>query len=141
MAILNKFEERKLVAAIGAAERLTSGEIRIHFEKHTDKDTYERALEVFAQLEMHQTELRNGVLFYLAYEDHKFTILGDEGIHAKVGNDFWNTIKEDMQTAFRQGKFFEGLESGVLEAGRALQEFFPRMDDDVNELSDEISKS
>ncbi len=141
MALLSKQEEKKLVAAIGAAERLTSGEIRIHLEKHTDKDTFERALEVFQELEMHQTEQRNGVLFYLAYEDHRFTILGDEGIHAKVGADFWNEIKEEIQTRFRSGKFFEGLEYGVLAAGHALQEHFPYQRGDVNELSDEISKS
>ena len=84
------------MAAIQEAEKNTSGEIRVHIEAHTDEDHYEHALKVFAELKMHKTELRNGVLFYVAVNDHKFVILGDQGINDKV-TDFMNV---DFPPAF-----------------------------------------
>lgn len=138
---LTQEEEAAIVEAIQTAEKKTSGEIRVHIEAHTDDDHYEHAQEVFAQLKMHETELRNGVLFYLAVNDHKFVIFGDKGINEVVADDFWNDIKDEMQAHFRQGNFKQGLVDGILKAGKALQMHFPYQDDDENELSNEISKS
>jgi uncharacterized membrane protein len=78
------------------------------------------------------------VLFYLAMQDHKFAILGDGGINAKVPKDFWDHIKESMVTHFKEGMFAEGIEKGIAMAGKALAEHFPYQDGDVNELSDDI---
>lgn len=138
---LSKEDEAAIVEAIQRAENKTSGEIRVHIEAHTDEDHYEHAKKVFAELNMHQTEQRNGVLFYLAVNDHKFVILGDEGINKLVPHDFWDETKNMMQAQFRKGNFREGLVEGILKAGKELKEHFPYQDDDTNELSNEISKS
>ena len=134
-------EENAIVAAIGAAERNTSGEIRVHIEAtRKGKETLDRAIEVFQELEMHQTEARNGVLFYLAYEDHAFSIFGDQGINEKVPPGFWDVTRDLMEKAFRRSAFSEGLIEGIGEAGRALKVYFPYQSNDQNELDDSISK-
>lgn len=134
-------EENKLqiTNAIRVAETNTSGEIRVHIENHCKGDVLDRAAYVFEKLEMHKTELRNGVLFYLAVKDHKFAILGDGGINAKVEDDFWNCTKDIVIEKLKEGLFAEGLADGIIRAGERLKEHFPYQDDDVNELSDEIS--
>ena len=135
-------EEQQVVEAIKKAELHTSGEIRVHIEEHNDKDAYDRAVKVFTALKMHKTAERNGVLFYLATEDHQFAILGDKGINEKVPNNFWDDIRNEMQDHFKHGDFVTGLSQGILTSGKALSEFFPYQgDDDVNELSDDISTS
>ncbi len=88
---------------------------------------------------MHKTELRNGVLFYLAVKDQKFAILGDAGINVKVPDNFWDDIKEHMLLNFKDSKYAKGLEEGIKMAGEQLKKHFPFQSDDVNELSDEIS--
>lgn len=133
--------EKRIVAAIQKAENLTSGEIRVHLERSSGKDPYERAQEVFGELHMHETDLRNGVLFYLAVEDHKFTILGDKGINESVPDHFWEDVRDILQGHFRSGRFEQGLIEGIEKAGEQLAKFFPVQDDDINELSDEISES
>lgn len=125
--------------AIRTAELNTSGEIRVHIEKHCKGDVLDRAATVFEKLGMHKTELRNGVLFYLAVADHRFAILGDAGINQKVPPRFWEKIKNDMAVQFSEGNFAEGLSKGIIEAGEQLKIHFPYQEDDVNELSDEIS--
>lgn len=135
------FTDARLVAldtAIKAAEKATSGEVRLYVEDKCKEDVLDRAAYLFSELKMHKTELRNGVLFYLALKDKKFAILGDGGINAKVGNDFWNHIKTEMLNFFKQEQFAEGLETGIAMAGEALSTHFPYQKDDVNELSDDI---
>jgi uncharacterized membrane protein len=132
-------EKLQIKNAIHAAEFNTSGEIRVHIEKHCKEDVLDHAAYIFEKLEMHKTELRNGVLFYLALEDHRFAILGDAGINQKVPDNFWETIKEEMAAHFREGKITRGLTTGILKAGEQLKHYFPRQENDVNELSDEIS--
>lgn len=133
-------EEQQVINAIKTAETDTSGEIRVHIEKSTDKDALERATEVFYELKMNETELQNGVLFYVATESHHFAVLGDKGINDLVPDDFWDTEKELALSHFKNREFAKGLELAILEAGKKLQEFFPYQSDDTNELSDEISK-
>lgn len=136
-----KDQETQIVQAIQAAEKNTSGEIRVHIEPSTNgKDALARAIEVFQELEMHQTQARNGVLLYLAFEDHSFSIFGDKGINEVVGADFWNSTRDLMQSAFKQGQFAKGLVDGITEAGNALKTYFPYQKDDQNELDDQISK-
>jgi uncharacterized membrane protein len=129
----------RITQAIGQAELNTSGEIRLHVETKCKPDVLDRAAKVFAQLDMHKTALRNGVLFYIAVADKKFAIVGDAGINAKVPANFWDSIKEKMAESFKSGQYAEGLENGILMAGEQLKAHFPRQHDDVNELSDEIS--
>jgi len=138
-SILTEEQETALVAAITAAELKTSGELRIHLEKST-KDAQKRAKEMFGKLEMHKTAEKNGVLFYLAVESKKLAIWAGEGIDAKVPSDFWEEIVLTMIEEFKAGHFSQGLISGIEKAGDALGQYFPRRDDDVDELSNEISK-
>lgn len=132
-------EKLQIKNAIHTAEFNTSGEIRVHIEKHCREDVLDRAAYIFEKLEMHKTELRNGVLFYLAIEDHRFAILGDAGINQEVPDDFWEKIKEEMAANFKEGHFTQGLTTGILKAGEKLKQHFPWQKDDVNELSNEIS--
>jgi uncharacterized membrane protein len=133
-------QEQALVHAIRIAEKNTSGEIRVHIEKSTEKPPMERALEVFYFLKMDETELRNGVLFYIAVDNKKLAILGDEGINTKVPENFWDAEKELMVTHFSKGEFTKGMELAIIEVGNKLKEFFPYQKQGTNELSDEISK-
>lgn len=132
-------EEQQVVAAIRTAEKNTSGEIRVHLEKTSKIDTYERALEVFHMLKMDNTKLQNGVLIYVAVEDKTFVIFGDEGINNVVEDDFWESTKNIMQGHFKRGHFKQGLVDGILKAGKQLEAHFPWQSDDKNEISDDIS--
>jgi uncharacterized membrane protein len=132
-------EKIKIVNAIKQAEKNTSGEVRVHIENYSKTDVLDRAADVFAMLKMHKTQLRNGVLFYLALKDQNFAVLGDAGINAVVPNNFWESIKEAMQEHFKKGDFAEGLSIGITMAGEKLKEHFPYQKDDVNELPDDIS--
>ncbi|WP_394907612.1 TPM domain-containing protein [uncultured Mesonia sp.] len=133
-------DENEIINAIKAAEKDTSGEIRVHLESKCKGPAFERAKEVFEKLEMHQTEQKNGVLFYVALEDHLFYILGDQGINDRVEANFWESTKELVIEHFKKAEFKQGLIAGILKAGEQLQNYFPYQADDVNELPDEISK-
>jgi len=132
-------QKNQITEAIKKAELNTSGEIRVHIENKCKIEVLDRAAEVFSQLKMHKTELRNGVLFYVAINDHKFAILGDAGINAKVPEYFWDNETEVVINHFKDGKYAEGLSTGILMAGEQLKQHFPYQTDDKNELSDEIS--
>lgn len=133
-------EEQEIVEAIRVAEKNTSGEIRIHIEKSTSKIPYERALEVFHELKMDETQLQNGVLIYLAVADRTFAICGDKGINDVVPADFWDCTRDAMVIQFKQNNYKQGLVDGILKAGEQLKKHFPWASDDTNELSNEISK-
>lgn len=137
---LTKEEEQEIVQAIQIAEKDTSGEIRVHIEKTTSKDAFDRALEVFNLLKMGETKLKNGVLIYLAVADKSFVICGDEGINDVVEIDFWDSTKDLMVLQFKKGNFKQGLIDGILKAGERLKTYFPHEEDDEDELSNEISK-
>ncbi|MBN1927236.1 MAG: TPM domain-containing protein [Prolixibacteraceae bacterium] len=134
-----KEEKQEIKKAIETAELNTSGEVRVHIENRCEEDELDRAAYWFAELKMHKTELRNGVLFYVAVEDKKFAILGDVGINAKVPEGFWDNTKGLMLGFFKEGKIAQGLSVGIIQAGLQLKEHFPYQSNDVNELSDEIS--
>ena len=137
---LTEKEEQEIVNAIQLAEKETSGEMRVPIEKTTSKDAFDRALEVFQLLQMHKTELKNGVLIYLAVEDKSLVICGDEGINDVVELDFWDSTRDLMLSHFKNGDFKQGLIDGVLKAGEQLSYYFPYQEGDQNELSNEISK-
>ena len=135
----SKEEKDKIIQSIKDAELATSGEIRLHLESRCKSEALDRAVEMFAKLKMHETQLRNGTLVYLAVKDHKFAIFGDEGINEIVPDNFWEDAKEEMRTFFAKGEFQKGISRGILLVGEKLKEFFPYQDDDVNELPDDIS--
>ena len=139
ITILNREEDQRVVEAIRQAELNTSGEIKVHIENHCRGDVEERSLVVFNHLKINETQQHNGVLIYLAVRDRKFAILGDEGINKVVEADFWNDIRDLMATAFKEGRFAEGLEQGIMRCGEKLKTFFPYQSDDINEIPDDIS--
>ncbi|MBX2953505.1 MAG: TPM domain-containing protein [Leadbetterella sp.] len=140
MFILSEIQQKNIVHAIHEAEELTSGEIKVHVEEHCPTpNPMERAAEVFRYLSLDKTALRNGVLLYLAYEDHKFAIIGDTGINEKAGQDFWNSTQEILQENFRIGDFENGFVKAIEEAGKKLQEHFPIVGPNENELPNDIS--
>jgi len=137
----SKQEKEAIKAAILKAEFNTSGEIRVHIENTCKGDVLDRTAFLFSELGMIKTELRNGVLFYLAVKDRKFAVIGDMGINALVEENFWVEIKHTMATHFKQSSFADGLIAGIEMTGQKLKKHFPFQKDDLNELSDEISFS
>jgi uncharacterized membrane protein len=133
-------QKKAMTDAIAQAELNTSGEIRIHIESECKIEVLDRAAEVFATLNMHKTALRNGVLFYVSLTDHKFAVLGDAGINAKVTPNFWDEVKNLAITQFKNNNITQGLVDGILLAGEQLKQHFPyNANTDINELSDEIN--
>jgi uncharacterized membrane protein len=139
-AFLTSEEEQEIISAIRIAEQNTSGEIRVHIESKTKLEHYKRALEVFHLLKMDTTKDANAVLIYVAVNDKKFVIYGDQGIHKVVAKDFWNTTKDAIQNQFKKGDFKQGIVDGILQAGNELKHHFPWQTDDKDELSNEVSK-
>ncbi len=138
---LSKKDEEEIIEAIRKAENHTSGEVRVHLEKTTgEKDIFDRAMEVFHMLKMDNTKHDNGVLIYVAVEDHNFVIYGDKGINDVVPDDFWESTKDAIVEKFKKGEFKQGLVNGILTAGQQLKKHFPYSDDTRDELSNEISK-
>ena len=135
----SKAEKEKIIQAIKEAENETSGEIRLHLESRCKGDPLERAVKVFEKLKIHETRLRNGTLIFLAVDNRKFAIFGDEGINEIVPDNFWDDVKEEMSQFFIKKQFADGISRGIFLIGEKLKEFFPYQDDDVNELPDDIS--
>lgn len=133
-------ETAQVVAAIRAAEQRTSGEVRVFVESHCRfVDAIDRAAEIFFQLKMDETEQRNGTLVYVAVRDHQAAVFGDEGIHQKVGQAYWETEVAKMLQHFRKNHLSDGLVQCVTDIGEALYQHFPyHRSSDKNELPDEI---
>lgn len=124
--------------AIEKAERETSGEIRVSVSPFFWGDVRRTADKAFARMGMTRTAQRNGVLIFVVPSRRRFVILGDEGIHAKVGQDFWDKTATAISERFKSGDFTGGLVHGIEEAGRQLAAHFPRLPGDVNELPDDV---
>ena len=133
----NQIKEIEL--CIQNAELNTSGEIRVHIDKYCKGDALDFAKHIFHKQKMHETLLRNGVLFFLATKHKKFAIVGDEGIHKNVPEGFWDAVRNKMQNQFREGKFTEGLCDGIEMTSIELKKYFPRLASDKNELSNEVT--
>ena len=133
-------EQQRIVSAIAASEKQTSGEIRVFVESHCRfVDPLDRAAEAFFKLKMDSTEQRNAVLLYMAMKDRQMAIFGDKGIHEKVGNDFWNDKVQTILSHFSKADYAGGLEKIVMEIGTTLSSYFPYDgNNDKNELPDDI---
>ena len=134
-----------IAEAVRRAEETTSAEIRVHLERRAHRfpgqrpDALRRARTVFDHLGMHLTAEHHGVLIYLAVEDRKLAIVGDEGIHGRVGDRYWEGVRDLMIGKLSEGRPLDAVLTGVAEVGRVLAEHFPRRPDDRNELSDHVS--
>lgn len=138
MGLFSSEDQAQILHAISLAENRSSGEIRIAVEKKLKGTAMERATYFFSKLGMHKTSLRNGVLIYLALEDHAFAIIGDQGIHSQVPGDFWEETKGLMVSHFRSGNLVQGLIDGIAHVGEQLKVLFPAAEGDINELPDDI---
>lgn len=136
----SKFDSDRIVAAITAAEKGTSGEIRVHVTRRVPENLEERAQRRFDLLGMTKTAERNGVLVYIAPRARQFRILGDVAIHEKAGEEFWKEVAAAMEGFFRKGEFTEGVVHGVERAGELLARHFPRRAGDENELPNTIDE-
>ena len=129
----------RIKAAIVAAEKQTSGEIRVSVSTYFWGNVRRAAGRAFNRLGMSKTHDRNGVLFFVVPSRRRFALIGDEGIHQKVGQDFWDKLVAATASDFKEGKFNEGLEHGIAECGRLLAAHFPYQGEkDINELPDDI---
>ncbi len=137
--LMRTVDVERVKAAIVSAERAACGEIRVSVARFFWGGVRGAAERAFVRLGMTRTKDRNGVLFFIVPSRKKFVVLGDEGIHAKVGQEFWEGVARLMSERFREGEFTEGLVAGIEEAGRQLAAHFP-FDPavDVNELADDV---
>jgi uncharacterized membrane protein len=135
----NLQEQQAIIKAIAQAELHTSGEIRLHLDNFCFVNEVKAAQKIFTRLKMHQTAERNGVLIYIATYSRKVAIIGDEGIHAKLGTIYWEELVRRLISNFKADKKVEALTESILECGVQLGKFFPRQKDDKNELSNSIS--
>ena len=133
-------EKETIVEAVQKAERRTSGEVRVFVERRCRYvNAIDRAVEIFENLQMHQTQLRNAVLVYVAIKDRQLAVFGDEGIHKKVGDQYWANEVVKMINAFNRDNIAEGISQCVDDIGEALCTHFPYdKNTDKNELPDDI---
>lgn len=136
---LTEEQEKHIIDAIAEAELQTSGEIRIHIEAKCNRDPLERAARIFHELGMDQTELQNGVLIYIASEDHKVAVYAGKGINKQVEDGFWSGVLNLILEEFKKDDFEQGIANAVARVGEKLKELYPYRKDDINELSDDIS--
>ena len=135
---ISQLDEQRIVAAIGEAEKKTSGELRVYISRKKRHDALAFAKRRFEQLGMCKTKHRNAVLIYLVPRTRQFAVLGDLGIHQKCGDEFWKQIAADMAQRMKDGKFTESITEAIREIGAVLQQHFPAARDDTNELPNDI---
>jgi uncharacterized membrane protein len=127
--------------AVREAEGRTSAEIRVHLDHRCKEDALQKAVVVFERLGMHRTADRHGVLIYVAVTDRKLAVIGDRGIHERVGEGYWRRVVAAVTDHFRNERPREGFVHAVGDVGEMLARHFPRRPDDQNELSDQVSIS
>ena len=136
---LNQLDHDRIIASIRAAEAQTSGQIRVYIQRGKfEGDALAEALSQFQRLGMKETSERNGVLIFVIPRAQKFAVIGDEGIHAKCGGEFWDRLVNAMRDHFVGSHFTDALVEAIEEAGKALSLHFPRRSEPKNELPDEI---
>ncbi|MEQ1532448.1 MAG: TPM domain-containing protein [Sideroxydans sp.] len=133
----------KIKSAITHAEAQCAGQIRFAVEHALDgaalwagQSARQRAIQVFSDLRVWDTEHNNGVLIYLLLADRDVEIVADRGIHEKLGQDVWESICQEMETAFRQGEFEAGVLAGIRSIALQLQQHYPPHGSQFNELPD-----
>jgi uncharacterized membrane protein len=151
-SFLDTLDHDRIVKAIQDAEARSRGEVRVHVFRQAVQDVQPNTSPVaavqsaaarqFEALGMTRTAERNGVLLFVAPVSQTFAVIGDEGIHARCGPDFWKDVAAAMETDFRAGRYTDGIVKGVARVGEALATHFPRQEGtaDTNELPDEVTE-
>ncbi|HUJ42555.1 MAG TPA: TPM domain-containing protein [Opitutaceae bacterium] len=135
---LSQLAHERIHDAIHDAERKTSGEIRVMVSHRRAPDPVVAAQQAFLRLGMQQTKHRNAVLIFLAPRSRTFAVVGDEAVHARCGDEFWQELAGAMSGHFKRGAFTDGVLHGISRAGELLAAHFPRELDDHNELPDDV---
>jgi uncharacterized membrane protein len=135
----NKKEKKEIILAIREAEKETSGEIKVHLENRCKGDLMERTKEIFSALHLYKTEHKNAVLIYIAPNDKKVSIIGDEGIHNLVPDNYWDNEIQLLTDSFKRNDFKNGIIETIGNIGKKLKLYFPYTSNDINEISDLIS--
>ena len=138
--LFSRFDSERIVAAIAEAERASTGQVRVHITRQKPDDLQARAVRRFERLGMTRTERRNGVLIYIAPRIRQFRILGDIGIHARCGDDFWKEVAAVMEEHFRRGDVTEGTVKGNERVGEVLARHFPPEGPGQDELPNTVTK-
>jgi uncharacterized membrane protein len=137
---ITQLDERRIETAIAEAEKQSSGEIRVYISHKERHDAMEFARKRFQELGMFKTRERNAVLIYIVPRTQQFAVLGDNGIHEKCGDAFWQQVVAGMQERFKNAQFTDAIVQAVQEVGTALQRHFPRRGDDTNELPNQVAR-
>jgi uncharacterized membrane protein len=137
---INELDEDRIIGAIAEAERKSSGEIRVYVSHRWRADPLAFARKRFLELGMTRTRQRNAVLIYLVPRTRQFAIVGDQGVHEKCGNVFWQEVAAGMSELMKKGRFTDAILDAIQRVGDVLARHFPRGPDDQNELPDQIVK-
>ncbi len=137
---LNQLDDGAIVAAIAVAEQTTSGEICVYVTRHSRPDTMRAAEKCFQRLKLNRTVERNAVLLYLAPVNQQLAIIGDQGIHEKVGIEFWETIAQEVSERLKRGESSAAVIHGVTRIGEVLARHFERKPDDQDELPNRVHR-
>jgi uncharacterized membrane protein len=132
---LNAVDHDRIVSAIANAEERTTGEIYVFVSRHNVADALAAASRCFRKLKMDRTPLRNGVLIFVAPRSDSFAVVGDTGVHAKCGEDFWSEVVELMRPRLQRGEFTDALVHGVEKVGSLLADHFPAASGDTKHPS------
>jgi uncharacterized membrane protein len=135
---IKSVDRDQIVAAIADAETRTTGRIRVFISHHKTADAMRSAGNIFAKLKLNQVPLRNAVLIFIAPVSHKFAVMGDTGVHAKCGDEFWRGVVETMEAGLKRGDFTDALVHGVKKIGSVLAEHFPPDSAAKDDLSDAV---
>lgn len=137
---IKALDDDRIAAAIGAAEKTTSGEIRVFVTERSVNDVIAEAEKQFVRLRMAETADRNGVLIYFAPVAQKFAVIGDKGVHERCGPRFWEQITSEMGPLLKASKFTEAIVLAVEQIGRVLAREFPWKEGDLNELPNRVER-
>lgn len=137
---VRQLDEARIVKAIAEAELRSSGEVRLFVTRQKPAEVLPAAQAQFAKLGMAKTAERNGVLLFFAPASRQFAIVGDAGVHARCGQDFWHEIRDGMSGKLKQGQYTEAIVEAIGKVGDVLARHFPRQKDDRNELPDDIAR-
>ena len=137
---IHKLDEPRILDAIAAAEKRSTGEIRVYVSHKERHEVMEFARKRFHELGMHKTRDRNAVLLYIVPRTQQFAVMGDVGIDQKCGPDFWTGIVAQMTPRMKAGQFTDALVGAIDDLGKALATHFPPSGDNPNELTNAIAR-
>jgi uncharacterized membrane protein len=135
----SEFAER-IEAAIEEAESRTSCEFKVHLEDFCEEDVFDRAAYVFSELNLHKTKARNAILVFVVVQNRKVVILADAGVTSVLNNTLIDEEVKNMTEAFRSGMYVSGVAESLGRMSRYLSPIFPREANDINEISNSISR-